>query len=77
MIEVSLVVAGGLRRARYSGAKRRTRFGAMGRCLRHDRVFVLHRIIPMEFANVARSIGDRLMAMTGSSGSADGEQARS
>ncbi len=30
-------------------------------------------IIPMEFANVAKSIGDRLMAMTGSSGSADGE----
>ena len=30
-------------------------------------------IIPMEFANVAKSIGDRLMAMTGSSGSSDGE----
>ncbi len=34
-------------------------------------------IIPMEFANVARSIGDRLMAMTGSSGSSDGEERNS
>ncbi len=30
-------------------------------------------IIPMEFSNVAKAIGDRLMAMTGSSGSSDGE----